>query len=56
MDTILGFLSYLLLELPARALAAFPESPLPLIVILIVGALVILSMINGRRKRRRHKH
>ena len=55
MDEILGLLSYLLLELPARAIQAFPETPLVVLVVIIVGAIVILNLGAGGNKRGRHR-
>ncbi len=55
MDTILGFLSYLLLELPARAITAFPDTPFPVIVFLVVGVVVILTRLSRPKPRKRRE-
>lgn len=55
MDTIIGFLGFLLVELPARVLGAAPGSPWPIIAVVVV-VLVLLLVVrrrSGRRRRRR---
>lgn len=58
MGEFLGFLSYLLLELPARALGLAPDSPVPLIIIAAVLVVAVILIAGrgkrGRRRGRRH--
>jgi hypothetical protein len=53
MESILGFLSFLLIEVPARVMAAYPDSPAVLIAIAVV--VILLLVFVGRRRRRRKR-
>jgi hypothetical protein len=53
MESILGFLSFLLLELPARAIGLFPESPLLVLAIVMAVVIILLQLTRRRRRRRR---
>jgi len=57
MDTILGFFSFLLIELPARVIGAYPDTPIVPIAIAVIVLLVLLVLMRGRgRRRNRRRH
>jgi len=55
LESILDFLGFLLLELPARFLGAAPGLQIGLAVVVVVLVIVLLSRMRGRRGGRRRR-
>jgi hypothetical protein len=57
MESVLGFLGFLLIELPARVLGLAPGSPWPLIavVVIVLALLLVLRRNSGGRRRKRRR-